>query len=179
MAIVIREGRADELDQASVILFAAFEQYRPPADAPIAREVREGFERYLRDVADVRSRLGHADLFVAVEADRIIGTGTLYRPAQSVAYPTEVHFKPWPREWASLRLLSVDPVQRGRGIGRMLTDARVRRARELGAPAVVLHTSVEFEVSRAMYRRMGWERAPEYDYWPLPDRYAEAYVLPL
>ena len=163
MAIEIREARAGELEEVARVLGAAFEQYRP-----------QGFEGYLRDVANVRSRVGLADLFVAVEAGRVVGTATLYRPN-----PPHSDRQPWPRAWASLRLLAVEPSHRGRGIGRMLTDARLRRARELGAPVVVLHTTELFEVSRSMYRRMGWQRAPEYDHWPLPGLCAEAYVLAL
>src|SRR3954447_9731957 len=125
MGILIRQARLDELDETSRILGAAFEQYRPAAHAAVTREHREGFERYLREVADVHSRLGEAELFVAVEAEHVIATATLYRPNQSMKYPSAVTFKPWPRPWASLRLLGVDPAHRGRGIARMLTEARI------------------------------------------------------
>jgi hypothetical protein len=61
----------------------------------------------------------------------------------------------------------------------MLDDARIRRARELGAAGVGLHTSLAFEASRGMVRRMGWQRAPAYDCWPIPDVHAEAWTLAL
>ena len=179
MAIVIREARADELDEAARVLGVAFEQHLPPRpDVPL--EIREAFAVYLKDVIDVRSRLDDAELFVALEADRLVGTATLYPPDHEVAYPGDAPGpRPWPRGWATLRLLGVDPAARGRGIGRMLAEARIRRARALGAVVVGLHTSIEFEVSRSMYQRMGWLRAPEHDYRPMPGIHAEAYFLAL
>ncbi|HEX5633642.1 MAG TPA: GNAT family N-acetyltransferase, partial [Gemmatimonadales bacterium] len=65
------------------------------------------------------------------------------------------------------------------GIGRLLALARIERARALGAPVAALHTSAHFAASRALYRRMGWQRAPDYDFRPEPALVAEAYVLPL
>ena len=144
MTIEVREAREDELDETARVLALAFEQVRPKASTSAYGEV---FERYLEGVVDVRSRVSEATLFVAIEGGRILGTGTLYPPGRTIAYAQEVHSTPWPNEWASLRLLGVDPAHRGRGIGRMLIEARVRRARELGATVAALHTSREFEVA--------------------------------
>jgi GNAT superfamily N-acetyltransferase len=176
MTIEVREAREDELDETARVLASAFEQVRPKASTSAYGEV---FERYLEGVVDVRSRIGEATLFVAIEGGRILGTGTLYPPGRTIAYAQDVHSPPWPNDWASLRLLGVDPAHRGRGIGRMLIEARVQRARELGANVAALHTSREFEVARDLLKRMGWKRAPEYDHAPAPDLCAEAYVLRL
>jgi GNAT superfamily N-acetyltransferase len=177
MTMVIREARAEELDETARILVAAFEEHRPPADSAVTPQQRVAFERYLEDIANVRSRRGAADLFVAVDADRLVGTGTLYPPRLAPTYPGPHAPPPWPSEWATLRLLGVPPAHRGRGIGRMLVEARIERARALGAPVVALHTS--FEVSRSMYQRLGWQRASEYDYFPAAEILAEAYILAL
>jgi GNAT superfamily N-acetyltransferase len=176
MTIVIREAREDELDETALILGSAFEPHRPKA---VASPYEEAFEHYLAGVTDVRARIGEATLFVAIEAERILGSGTLYPPGGTVAYARSVQTKPWPTEWATLRLLGVDPAHRGRGIGRMLIEARVSRARELGAKAAALHTSQEFAIARSLLQRMGWKRTPEYDHAPAPDVCAEAYVLVL
>lgn len=42
-------------------------------------------------------------------------------------------------------------------------------------PVPTLHTAQLF-VARGMYRRMGWQRAPEYAFYPLPENCAEAYI---
>lgn len=174
---VVRLARPGELDTVARVLRAAFEQYRPPPDAPISAALRAVVEQYLLDIADVRSRLVGTDLFVAEAAGAIVGAGTLYRPHQPLDYGDDR--KPWPSEWAGLRLAAVLPDNRGQGIGRMLAEARIERARALGAPVVALHTSSVFAASRAMYRKLGWERAPEYDHALAPGLQAEAYILKL
>jgi len=66
-----------------------------------------------------------------------------------------------------------------RGIGRLLSQARVQRARELGAPVVALHSSREFAAARRLIEALGWQRLPEYDYAPALAIQAEAYALRL
>ena len=53
-------------------------------------------------------------------------------------------------------MLVIDPGARGRGLGRLLTEECVRRARRDGAPTVALHTSPIMEVALPMYLRMGF-----------------------
>ena len=182
MSVVIHEARAGELDAVARLLVATFEQARPAPDAPVSPQHRAVVERYLQDVAEVGSRLEGTDTFVAEDAGTIVGTGILYRPHHPPRYPTAESRRPpdaWPREWATLRLLAVHPAHRRRGIGRRLAQARVERARALGAPVIALHTSSFFPASREMYRRLGWLRARAYDFYPAPDICAEAYILPL
>jgi len=60
-------------------------------------------------------------------------------------------------EWASVRLLAVDPARRGRGIGGALMEECIARARQDGARVMGLHTSELMATARAMYERMGFE----------------------
>jgi GNAT superfamily N-acetyltransferase len=177
MAIVVRRAHADEMEAAAHVLVSAFEEYRAPADSAASEEYRQKFERYLAEISDARNAFRDAELFVALEGARVVGAGLLYPPGCTPDYRAPSSPLAWPADWASLRLLGVHPDRRGRKIGRLLAQARVERARELGAPAVAMHTS--FEVARGMYTRMGWERAPEFDYFPVTGIRAEAYVLRL
>ena len=86
---------------------------------------------------------------------------------------------PWPATWAGFRLLAVHPDARGRGVGRLLTEECIRRARETGRAAVGLHTTMLMNVARAMYERMGFVRIPEYDFFPIPSFRVMAYRLTL
>jgi ribosomal protein S18 acetylase RimI-like enzyme len=90
-----------------------------------------------------------ATLLVAEAEGRIAG---------SVAYHPPGNSDPniFPREWASIRALAVDPVARGRGLGRRLTEACIARARTDRAPCIGLHTSEAMNVARGLYERMGF-----------------------
>jgi len=131
------------------------------------------WEAYLENILDVRSRFGIADVIVAELNGKIAGTVTLFLKA--------AHFTPegWPEEWAGVRLLAVHPDYRDRGIGRALMEECIRRARNAGKTAIGLHTSVLMAVARRMYEKMGFQRAPEYDYHPAPDVVVMAYRLDL
>ena len=48
-----------------------------------------------------------------------------------------------------------------------------------GAPAIGLHTTREMAVAQSMYERLGFERAPKYDFRPGPTILVEAYRLML
>jgi ribosomal protein S18 acetylase RimI-like enzyme len=179
MGITIRDARADELDQIARVMLESYEEYMPVADADVTPEYREAFDGYRVDIGDVRSRLSQADLIVAEDAGMLVGAVTFYRPNAAAEYPTEAAHEAWPAEWAAFRLLAVLPSQRKRGIGKELTDECIRRARESAAPVLGLHTTVLMDVARAMYQRMGWVRAPRYDFYPMPDFCVEAYTLDL
>jgi GNAT superfamily N-acetyltransferase len=179
MNVVIRPARESELDEVARLLAAAFEL--PIAASGERRDpsFHEAYRRYREELVNVRGRLDHVELFVAERGGHIVGTGTLYPPGTGRQYARALNAKPWPDDWASLRLLAVHPAHREKGVGRMLLDARLRRARELGASFAALHTSEDFADARRLIRRAGWARRPELDHIPAPGVRAEAYVLQL
>ncbi|NII09703.1 GNAT family N-acetyltransferase [Oleiagrimonas sp. C23AA] len=65
---------------------------------------------------------------------------------------------------SGIRLLVVDPDQRGRGVGRALTEACITLARQAGHRQVVLHSTRAMQVAWRMYQRMGFERVQALDF---------------
>ena len=112
-----------------------------------------------------------ADIIVAELNGRLAGSVTLFLKP-SVSSPER-----WPEGWAGIRLLAVHPDFRNRGIGRVLMDECIRRARSNGIKTIGLHTSRLMVVARRMYEKMGFVRAPEFDYHPAPDVLVMAYRL--
>ncbi|TMK82488.1 MAG: GNAT family N-acetyltransferase [Actinobacteria bacterium] len=169
--LVIRDGRADELDEIADLIAAAYAQFGPPPGS--AKELVDAFDEYRVDQRDVWSRLVDSQLIVAEEEGRLVGAVTFYPPG------AEKKSERWPPEWAAFRLLAVPPDARGKGVGRALTDECLRRARDLGAPVMGLHTTIVMDVARAMYERMGFTRFPENDFPITDDFVVMAYTLPL
>ncbi len=90
----------------------------------------------------------------------------------SVGYfpPGQLDDKIFPPDWASIRFLAVAPAHRGKGLGRLLTEECIRRARQDGAARIGLHTSEIMTVARLMYERLGFRQESE-----IPRRYGLRY----
>jgi len=150
MALEIRPARPDEhadVGELTVRAYAAFTL--GPADPYIAR---------LRDAA---ARAAGAEVWVAVEGDRLLGNVTSCPPGS-----------PW-REIAredegEFRMLAVDPSARGSGAGTALARHCEQRARDHGAAGMAISSLAQMTDAHRIYVRLGYVREPERDWSPLP-----------
>jgi len=165
-SILVRDARPNELDATGALMVAAYAQFSPSLPA-------HAWRAYEDEIRDVRRRLAAAALIVVEDAGQLRGAVTYYPDA------TKETNTPWPASWAVFRLLAVDPQARGRGLGRVLTEECIRRARATGRDALGLHTTHLMEVARAMYERIGFVRIPEHDFYPVPTFRVMAYRLTL
>lgn len=159
----VRDVRPSEYLAAGAVILAA---YRALPGAHLS-------DGYARELAAVASRAQGAQVIVAVEGGRVLGTATyVLDPASPYAEflgPGEV----------GLRMLAVDPAAQGRGVGAALVAACVARARAGRAARLVLHTTPWMEAAHRLYERAGLRRAPERDWAPVPEVPLWAYVLDL
>ena len=63
--------------------------------------------------------------------------------------------------WVEITELYVVPAHRGRGAGRALVGAAMRRAQEAGASEVVLRTNARNSAAQNLFARIGLEAAPQ------------------
>jgi ribosomal protein S18 acetylase RimI-like enzyme len=170
--VSIGPAQPSEIEAAREVLRAAYSQYEamfPP----------ENWGPYLADILDVEGRSAVSELLIAEHNGGIVGCVSYYPPGAQMSYPSDDFSEHWPHDWAAIRLLAVDPSARGGGIGRALTQVCIERSVAAGAPAIGLHTTKEMAVAQSMYKRMGFERALEYDFRPGPAILVEAYRLML
>jgi GNAT superfamily N-acetyltransferase len=147
---VRRAETPDEIDAAGQMALTAY--------------VASGFasEHYRDYLADSRSRAEQAELLVAVDGSgRIVGTVTYTvagQPYAEISRPGESEF----------RMLGVDPVARGHGVGELLVNACIERARRDGSTAVAICSMTEMTAAQSIYARLGFVRDPERDWQPIP-----------
>lgn len=170
--VAIRVGETADFEAARTILREAYSGYE--SDFPASNWVP-----YLTDVLNIEARAADSDLLVAEAEGEIAGCVSYYPPGSKMAYPSPTFSEQWPPDWGAFRLLAVNPAARGHGVGRLLTEACINRARSEGATAVALHTTEPMAVARAMYERMGFERNERYDFHPTPELVVAAYQLKL
>jgi ribosomal protein S18 acetylase RimI-like enzyme len=131
-------------------------------------------EDYAAELAAVQRRAEEAEVLVAVLGDADLVGCVTFVPDES---------SPWaellePGE-SGVRMLAVDPRTQGRGTGRALVEACVRRAAELGRAALVLHTTPWMAAAQHLYEMRGFRRIHERDFEPVPDVPLLAYRLEL
>lgn len=163
----VRDARDDERPAIRELTGRAYAQYA----TVMAPAAWHGLEQAVR--AALASD-APAEWIVAERDRSIVGSVLLYPPAAD-AYGGAVRQAGWPE----LRLLAVAPEARGLGVGQALVDECVRRAGRSGAAALGLHTSASMQSAIRMYQRMGFTRAPEYDFHPEGAEVVEGYRLDL
>jgi ribosomal protein S18 acetylase RimI-like enzyme len=164
--LLIRDARPRELGEAARVIrdaYLEYERFFPP----------EAWKSYLDDIMDVRRRRNVSELIIAEMGGKIAGAVTLYPDGFRSKHES------WPRGWAGIRLLAIHPAFRGRGISRALMAECIRRCRERGIRTIGLHTAKIMAVAQGMYERIGFVRAPEYDFHPRPGTVVMAYRLEL
>jgi ribosomal protein S18 acetylase RimI-like enzyme len=116
---------------------------------------------YMVKVMDVAARAEQATIWVAEREGTIIGSVTLAlagEPYADIALPDELEF----------RMLVVDPAVQRSGAGKAMVNAIISYARTLpGIRAVALTTGKDWESAHGLYRRTGFQRVPERD-WFVP-----------
>jgi len=143
--ITVREARESEYAGAGEVAVAAYRTIDPNLG---------GYEARLRDVA---GRATDATVLVALDRDQVVGTAT-YVPG-----PTSRLAETDDPDDAGLRMLAVSPDATGRGIGTALVEHALALARRAKRRRLVLLTRPQMHAAHAVYRRLGFARAPELD----------------
>jgi GNAT superfamily N-acetyltransferase len=151
--VEIRSVRPDEYDRLGDITVEAYTTL--PGHVP-----EPDYEVELRDVA---GRAAQAVVLVAVDDDGELLGGVTYVPDPSS--PLAEFDDP---DAASVRMLAVAPGAQRRGVGRLLSQACIERARADGRARVLLHSTAWMHGAHELYRGLGFRRAPELDWTPVP-----------
>ncbi|WP_457966458.1 GNAT family N-acetyltransferase [Arthrobacter sp. D1-29] len=116
---------------------------------------------YILQIQDVARRAQSATIWVAERRGQVVGSVTLARagePYADIALEDELEF----------RMLVVDPHVQRSGAGKATVEAIIHHAKSLaGIRAVALTTGKTWESAHGLYRKFGFQRVPERD-WFVP-----------
>ena len=147
----LREATSADSPRVRALVFSVLAEYHLPTDAHT-----DG------DLDDIQSAYaGGAFVVVEDQAGRLVGTVGLCRIDD---------------ETCELRKMYLLPAARGRGIGKLLLEQMIQRARQLGIRRMTLETAGVLETAIALYRRYGFRLyQPEH----CSPRCDQAYILDL
>lgn len=149
--VELRLARPDELEAVGLLTREVYvgDGYIEPTAA------------YVRELEDAAGRAEGGELWVAVRGGRVVGTVTFCAagsPYREIARDGEGEF----------RMLAVAPEARGHGVGQALIALMMQRARDHGYRSVRMSTMDRMGSAHRAYERLGFTRAPEDDWSPVP-----------
>ncbi|WP_081933841.1 GNAT family N-acetyltransferase [Massilia sp. 9096] len=127
--------------------------------------VMSGWDELAPRLGALTANANDVEIMVAELNDKIVGTVGYVAPNK----PKPDFFAP---EWPMIRFMSVLPAGRGHGVGQVLLDECIQRARRDNAQLIALHTTPVMEAAQHLYRRAGFEMVRH-----LPDMFGVPYVL--
>ena len=65
---------------------------------------------------------------------------------------------------AGFRLLAVDPLYRGQGIGKLLTNECIRKAKDKKLNQMIIHTTMAMQTAWKVYEKLGFKRSEDLDF---------------
>jgi ribosomal protein S18 acetylase RimI-like enzyme len=151
--VTLREAWPEELAALEGLYTKAWSEFAGAVGPEAWERMRSGF-------GGIPQRAEYSEVIVAERdgqtAGAVLYTGPGVRPADPPGPLGLV-----PREWAYVGIIAVLPEHRGHGVGRLLVEACVDRARRDGAPSIGLGTRPVMEAARRLYERVGFRRRPD------------------
>lgn len=152
--VVVRVARPEEFAPLAEIVVAA---YKALGDG----HLDAGYERELRAV---ERRAAEAVVLAALDASGRLAGCVTYVPGRVSPWSEGLHDGE-----AGIRMLAVEPRAQGAGAGEALTVACIDRARADGKRAIALHSTPWMTAAHRLYERLGFVRAADRDWTPVPE----------
>lgn len=157
MEFTVRDARPEEFNaigRLMVEVYSSLEGFPKPEEQPL-------YYHMLANIGDFTFK-PKTRLLVAVTDEGDIGGGVVY--FSDMLYYGSGGTATAEKNAAGFRLLAVDPIQRGKGIGRLLSQACVDQAKDDGVEQLIIHSTESMQVAWGMYERIGFERSEDLDF---------------
>ncbi|MFD0049012.1 GNAT family N-acetyltransferase [Actinomycetes bacterium NPDC127524] len=153
----IREMKNGEIEEIRKLRLESYKEY----EKFVSNNHFEVLKSILVSDNDLKS---NAKIYI-VELDGEIAGSVVLFPPSIQAYDWSENVQSYPE----IRMLSVNPNIRGKGIGRMLIQHCLKVSKEENHSHIGLHTASFMEKALALYEDMGFERLPNLDLEPMND----------
>jgi GNAT superfamily N-acetyltransferase len=154
---IVRDANSNEFQEIGALMVEVYSQLE---GFPSTTEQPE----YYNLLANIGSLTENPKtrLLVAATADGEIGGGVVYFGDMKYygSGGTAVNEK----NAAGFRLLAVSPSARGKGIGKLLTNACLQTAKDEQLKHMIIHSTKAMEIAWGMYEKMGFKRAEDLDF---------------
>ncbi|MGE5107548.1 MAG: GNAT family N-acetyltransferase [Sphingobacteriales bacterium] len=103
-------------------------------------------------------------------AELLVATSTTGKIAGAVVYFSDMKYygsggtATNEQNASGFRLLTVDPLTRGHGIGKLLTNECIQKAKDKKITQMIIHTTKAMQTAWKMYENLGFKRSEDLDF---------------
>jgi len=143
-----------EIGQLMVRTYSQLEGFPKEAEQP-------SYYKLLANVGELTTK-PFVELFVVVSPeDKIVGA-VVYIGDMQYYSPLGIAAKEF--NASGFRLLAVDGSTRGAGLGKLLTNACIQKAKEQKKEQMIIHTTNAMQTAWKMYENLGFKRSEDLDF---------------
>ncbi|MEJ8803900.1 GNAT family N-acetyltransferase [Pontibacter sp. H249] len=144
----------EAIGQLMVQVYSQLKGFPKPSEQP-------AYYTILSKIGDFTHKPG-TELLVAVAADNEVVGGVVY--FNDMQYYGSGGTATQEKDAAGFRLLAVVPSARGKGVGKILTNECIRKAKESQLAQVIIHSTKAMQTAWSMYESMGFVRSEDLDF---------------
>ena len=153
----VRNARSEEflrIGELMVQVYSQLEGFPKESDQP-------NYYKMLANVGSLTTTPG-TELLVAVSPDgKIAGAVVYFSDMKNYGSGGIATLE---RDASGFRLLAVDPMERGKGVGKLLTTACIGKARDNKSLQLIIHTTNAMQTAWKMYEQLGFKRSTDLDF---------------
>jgi GNAT superfamily N-acetyltransferase len=153
----VRNARPEEFEQIGTLMVQVYSQLE---GFPKISE-QPDYYKMLANVGALTNNPGTALLVAVRDGNEIAGAVVYFN---EMKYYGSGGTATREENAAGFRLLAVDPAIRGKGIGKLLANACIEKARENKLSQVIIHTTTAMQTAWKMYEQMGFKRSEDLDF---------------
>lgn len=153
----IRNAKPQEfpaIGQLMVKVYSQLEGFPKEKDQP-------EYYKLLANVGELTNKPG-TEILIAISDENEIAGAVVY--FSDMKYYGSGGTATSEKNTAGFRLLTVSPLARGLGIGKLLTNECIKKARDEGFHQMIIHTTMAMQTAWKMYESMGFKRSEDLDF---------------
>ena len=144
----------EELGQLMVEVYSQLEGFPKQSEQP-------EYYKLLAGIGELTKK-PNTELIVAVSPEGKIAGGVVY--FSDMQYYGSGGTATQEKNASGFRLLAVAPAFRKQGIGKLLTNECIRKAKELKQAQVIIHSTKAMQIAWKMYEELGFKRSEDLDF---------------
>lgn len=154
---IIRKAEPHEFADIGKLMVSVYSQligFPKPDEQP-------GYYQMLANVGELTLK-PDTELLIASSNQSRIGGAVVY--FSDMKYYGSGGMATQEKNSAGFRLLAVDPSLQGRGIGKLLVNECIRKAREKNLSQIIIHSTKSMQTAWKMYEKLGFNRSEDLDF---------------